>query len=226
MKASLLALALAACGPSDVARRPLREEWPGGGLKCEGSEVRVGGRWVKDGPATFHRQDGSLAARGGYERGLESGAWSEWLEDGTRAEGAYLEGRREGPWVYWHPEGTRQEEGAYAAGNHQGLRAGLLKRTFAFDDQRFDYRVLKGARHVGPQRVVNLQPAHRDNHGGFQTAKTEIRSPVRDLGFGELHGFSVAVERQPIDHRPTGILQSHHLGDLIKRLAGRVVACP
>ena len=118
--AALLALALAACGPSDVARRPLREEWPGGGLKCEGSEVRVGGRWVKDGPATFHRQDGSLAARGGYERGLESGAWSEWLEDGTRAEGAYLEGRREGPWVYWHPEGTRQEEGAYAAGLREG----------------------------------------------------------------------------------------------------------
>lgn len=120
-RAGLWALVLLpSCGAADGARRPLVDTWPDGARKCEGVEVRVDGRWVKEGPATFYRADGSLAARGEYARGLETGSWTEWLEDGSRAEGAYREGERDGPWSYWHPNGKRQEQGAYAAGTRTG----------------------------------------------------------------------------------------------------------
>ena len=43
---------------------------------------------------------------------------------------------------------------------------------------------------------------------------------------GERHGLRVAVLREPIDRGPAGIPEAEHLGDLVERFAGRVIACP
>lgn len=144
----VLALLALGCGASEGTRRPLRDEWPGGRLKCEGTEVRQGGRWVKDGPVTFYRADGSPAARGAYAEGLETGPWTEWLEDGSRADGTYREGAREGRWLYTHPNGSRQEEGSYVAGLRQGpwrwwYADGTLRGELEYRDGRLHGRVVE-----------------------------------------------------------------------------------
>ncbi|TDJ75251.1 MAG: hypothetical protein E2O39_04255 [Planctomycetota bacterium] len=116
----LLLLVGLACGPPESERRPLHETWPDGGVKCVGTEIRLDGEWVKDGGVVFHREDGTQSAAGTYHLGLESGPWTEWLEDGSRAEGQYVEGLRSGPWTYWHANGAEQEAGAYEAGKRTG----------------------------------------------------------------------------------------------------------
>lgn len=116
----ILLLAAVACGPPAGERRTLHETWPNGRVKCAGAEVVHDGEWVKDGAVDFHYEDGTKSATGTYRLGLESGRWTEWLADGSRAEGEYVDGFRAGRWIYWHPNGRLQEEGAYEVGKRTG----------------------------------------------------------------------------------------------------------
>jgi antitoxin component YwqK of YwqJK toxin-antitoxin module len=117
----LLLAAAMACSPPEGETRPLLATWPKGGVKLEATEAWYDGEWVKHGRASFFRQDGSPQATGPYERGSESGAWVEWLEDSTRGEGQYVDGQRSGEWTYWHKNGKVQEQGAYEAGRRVGV---------------------------------------------------------------------------------------------------------
>ena len=146
MRRALLAVTLlvaAACGPPDGERRELRRTWDDGSVRTLGQEVVQDGEWVKDGPFVFYGPDGEKVAEGAYAGGLETGAWTRWLEDGTRTEGRFENGEREGLWTFWHEEGTRQEEGHYA----NGVRVGRWTLWYPSGAVREENDYVDGAMH-------------------------------------------------------------------------------
>ena len=131
---------LLGCGPApaDFQQRPLVQYWRTGSqlpigdrapqagppIRCQGQEVYIDGKWVKDGPFTFYDERGNEVASGSYHAGVEQGPWTQAEAGGVLARGAFNGGRREGPWTYTHPNGQTQEEGAYANGKRVGMWRG------------------------------------------------------------------------------------------------------
>jgi len=111
---------LTACGPSEGERRIIADKWEDGTTKCDGVEVYIDDEWVKDGAITLFHRGGKLAARGTYDRGVETGPWEERHADGAYGMGHYVDGNRDGWWTYFHEDGEKQEEGRYLAGKREG----------------------------------------------------------------------------------------------------------
>src|SRR5688572_32635607 len=63
-------------------------------------------------------------------------------------------------------------------------------------------------------------------NGRLQAAETEVRSAVRDLRARKFQRFCIAFERELFDLRAARIPEADHLGNLIKGLAGSVIAGP
>ena len=57
----------------------------------------------------------------------------------------------------------------------------------------------------------------------LESAKTEIKAAVADLGNGEAECAGIAALRKPIDDRPSRIAQSEKLRQLIQRFSCRIV---
>ncbi len=112
-----------ACGPTtpEGETRPMLREGRAGIVVLEGTEAFSDGEWRKHGDFIFRDDRGSEIARGSYIDGLEEGAWSQTLEDGSRAQGQMSKGSKTGEWRYLHANGTAQDVGHY----DRGLRTGV-----------------------------------------------------------------------------------------------------
>lgn len=139
--ALILAAGLGAlsCGPDtrEGTLRRLREEGHAGIVTVEGRERFSAGEWRKHGAFVFRDDRGELTASGSYEDGLETGAWSETYEDGSRGRGNYAAGSRTGEWNTFHSNGAPQDSGVY----ERGLRTGL------WVSRRADGTLLREARY-------------------------------------------------------------------------------
>jgi len=113
-------LVLSACSGREGERRALEETWDNDQVRVRGEQVMHAGDWVKDGAVSFFNRDGTPRAQGQYTLGLESGEWTEHLDDGTRAVGSYTDGQRDGLWTYFFEDGGKQEEGHFSAGERVG----------------------------------------------------------------------------------------------------------
>ena len=126
VRASLILAASASalsCGPDtrEGTLRRLREEGRAGIVTVEGRERFSDGQWRKHGTFVFRDERGEVIASGSYDDGLETGAWSETYEDGSRGRGHYAAGSRTGEWNTFHSNGAHQDNGVY----DRGLRTGL-----------------------------------------------------------------------------------------------------
>ena len=110
------------CGPDtrEGTLRRLRDEGHAGIVTVEGRERFSDGEWRKHGEFVFRDDHGEVTATGFYENGLETGAWQETYEDGSKGRGNYLAGSRAGEWKTFHSNGALQDSGAY----DRGLRTG------------------------------------------------------------------------------------------------------
>jgi len=162
--AALLPLLLA-CGPSEGISRELRKTYEDGvTVRVIGTEVLLDGEWVMEGAAVFFDPEGGKIAEGQYSAGLETGAWTRWLEDGTRTEGSFEAGKRTGTWTFWHAEGSRQEQGAYEG----GLREGPWKRWYPGGALREENDYVAGKMH-GQRRAYELDGSlDRERSGLFE----------------------------------------------------------
>ncbi|MEE2940530.1 MAG: hypothetical protein VX460_09115 [Planctomycetota bacterium] len=111
------------CGPDtrEGTLRRLREEGRAGIVTVEGRERFSDGEWRKHGEFVFRDDRGEVTATGSYADGLETGAWMETYEDGSKGRGNYAAGSRTGEWRTFHSNGSPQDSGVY----DRGLRTGL-----------------------------------------------------------------------------------------------------
>lgn len=122
----LLGLALAASACGGRAERQIEAKWPNGQPRCQATEIRVKGRWLKQGHARFWFEDGRRQAEGEYDAGLEIGLWKQWYDNNpsgvglTCGTGNYVDGKRNGKWKYTHAGGQLQQEGTYDMGKRVG----------------------------------------------------------------------------------------------------------
>ncbi|MEC8512421.1 MAG: hypothetical protein VX015_09770 [Planctomycetota bacterium] len=149
--ALILAMGVGAlsCGPEtrEGTLRRLREEGHAGIVTVEGRERFSDGEWRKHGEFVFRNDQGEVTATGSYADGLETGAWSETYEDGSKGRGNYAAGSRTGEWNTFHPNGARQDSGAYDRGLRTGpwvsRRAdGTLLREAAYREGKLNGEVI------------------------------------------------------------------------------------
>jgi hypothetical protein len=97
--ALLLAIAAGACGGTEEGTtRPVEKSYPSGVVRTRGTEAYFDGKWRSHGEFVYFDEDGDETHRGAFERGLETGPWTERGADGSLGKGVYLEGERHGPW--------------------------------------------------------------------------------------------------------------------------------
>lgn len=122
----------------DGTERAVREEWPSGVVRVEGTEVRRGSKWIKHGDFVFYDEDGDITHQGAFEDGLESGVWSVVYDDGGKSRGEFRAGKREGRWHYSYANGRPAQEGEYRAGERVGTwkhwsPAGEVRSDLVYD---------------------------------------------------------------------------------------------
>jgi antitoxin component YwqK of YwqJK toxin-antitoxin module len=119
--ALLLAIAAGACGGTEEGTtRPVEKSYPSGVVRTRGTEAYFDGKWRSHGEFVYFDEDGDETHRGAFERGLETGPWTERGADGSLGKGVYLEGERHGPWAYFHANGKYAERGSYERGKRVG----------------------------------------------------------------------------------------------------------
>ena len=106
---------------------------------------RLVGRYragVRDGVWRQLRADGKKVSEGGFVDDLRQGAWTLYLDDGSRAQGEYLDDQRQGRWVVYGKNGNRRAEGPVVDGVRQGVwseydaRGRLLAKGPYINDRR------------------------------------------------------------------------------------------
>jgi antitoxin component YwqK of YwqJK toxin-antitoxin module len=76
---------------------------------------------IPGGEPGFDDPNGQLSSSGPAIRGLRTGAWTEWHDDGSRAaQGEYHEGLRQGPWSFFARDGSLIEQGSFERGVKRG----------------------------------------------------------------------------------------------------------
>ena len=171
-----------------------------GEAQARGGPVVEGGRAVGDEPGVGRRRDHRPVV------GAQPRARQERGPPGRR--------RRLGhplpqPGVGRHPATQHQRAGAHGVGGaeqlvHEGVDDGLLERRA----------------HVGHGAV--RVAASLEHHRGLETRERGVETLVEHRP-GERDRPRVALAGEAIDDRPTGVPEVERTGDLVVRLAGRVV---
>jgi antitoxin component YwqK of YwqJK toxin-antitoxin module/peroxiredoxin len=96
-------------------------------------------RGLRSGPWTEYFQNGNKQSEGRYENDVQTGLWTYWFENGSKEmEGRFEDERREGPWTAWHDNGALRAEGRFEAGFEEGTwrfhdRSGALEHVGTFE---------------------------------------------------------------------------------------------
>ena len=104
----------------------------------------------------------------------------------------------------------------------------ILRRPDRIVHQNIDHRLLEGCRHV---RFVHRYAAHPAfiqviENGGFQAAETEVIRRFFDMRSRKFNGMGISLFCQPVDLRTARIAKADGTGNLVERLARRVVPGP
>ena len=104
------------------------------------------------------------------------------------------------------------------------LRLGNIRQSFAADFDGIPHAVnLNVAQHGSLDSAVRKVKARAIRVDFFLSAAVPAIA-MFDLGWLELHGVRVAMRREPVNDRASGITQAKQFGDFVESLAGCVIA--
>src|ERR1039458_4604541 len=108
-----------------------------------------------------------------------------------------------------------------ASRSTHGLDASFGGGAKRLANEHVDNRLLKARADILDTMLWVL--AQKVKHGGLEAAKTEIVARVVEHAPWKLDGRGVSLLGSLLDFRAAGVTQAQQLGDLVERLASRVV---